>query len=524
MKSSERGRGQSGYTLVEVMVSIVVLGIVALSFFELFSSLIRSAILMKRKSVALTLATNQMEYLRSLPYNNLAVVGGGIIAASPLPVTTNKTVDGVKYTIRTSVNYLDDAFDGCGHYPTAELKAVYCRNYALATNNAMDLNPADYKSVNVKVSDVSGLVLSEVDTQIAARIAETNNNTGGMFVTVIDENGNPLQGATVRLVNTTTSPTVDISDATDQNGNAVFYSLPPDPSSYDYAITASLSNYSTLTTITPSGSLQPNFPNQKVVTQQSSLVTLQLKPQGANSLVVETTDTSGAPLGNVRTYIKGGYKRYSNAADTSYYYDNMTPSDSRLLTDANGMGVLSNLVPGDYIFCGDAGATNCRVGTTTYYLAAVVPYGGVRSLGPLAIPTYLSSDPPDQTFPYNSVNYLQKVRLMLTTSNTFPRVFALAPYTASRGTSTINDFDFSITGANLPCSNNAASCQTTVRLKQGLNTYTASCTGSNAGVQLNCSINMTGVVDGGTQLEIVANSQTLTLPAAPLLGGITIEP
>lgn len=516
-------RVQSGFTLVELVISMTVLAVVALSMLGLFTTLVRSAILMKRQSVALTLATNQMEYLKSLPYNNLAVQGGSIIATSPLPATTTQKLDNVTYTIKTSVNYLDDAFDGCGSYPTAQLKQIYCRNYALSNNNAMDLNPADYKSVNVKVTDTSGAILSEVDTQIAARVAETNNTTGGMFITVLDDTGNPLQGATVHLVNPTTSPAVDITDTTDQNGNAVFYSLPPDPASYDYAITASMTGYSTLTTIPPSGSLQPNYSNQKVITQQSSLLSMNLRPQGTNSLAIEATDTAGNPLNNLKLYLKGGYKKYSNSNDTSYYYDTVSPSDTRPITNASGTAVLSNLVPGDYFFCGDSGATGCIIGGTTYYLAAAVPYGGVQSFGPLNVPTFHTGDSPT-TFDLGGVGYLQKVRLMLTTSNTFPRVLTITPDSASIGTSTMGSIGFALTGANLPCSNNAASCSTTVTVLQGVSSFPANCTGAASGLQLNCTVDLSTAVEGATQLSVTANAQTLTIPASLSLGGITIAP
>lgn len=514
-------RGQSGFTLVELVISLTVLAMVSVSLLGLFTTLVRSAVQMKRRSVGLTLATNQMEYLRGLPYNNLAVQGGSIVATNPLPSTTTQTIDNYDYTVKTSVNYLDDAFDGCGNYPNQTLKETYCRNYGFTNNGVLDQNPADYKSVNVKVLDTSGGILSEIDTQIAARVAETNNSTGGMFITVLDDNGDPLQGATVQVVNTTTSPGVNVSDTTDQNGNAVFYSLPPDPLNYDYAITASLTGYSTLATIVPSGSLQPNYSNQRVITQQSSLLTMNLRPQGVNSLAIEATDTAGNPLNNLKLYLKGGYKKYNSVTDTSYYYDTMTPTDTRVTTDASGLAAVTNLVPGDYYFCGNAGATSCTIGGTTYYLAAAIPYGGVQSFGPLNVPTYVASSPPP-TFNVNGTEYLQKVRLMLTTSSTFPRVSTVNPDSASLSTSTMTALNFAITGVNLPCSANPASCNTTVDVLQGASTFTASCTGPSGGTQLDCTVDMSTAVEGATQLRITANSQTLTIPSTLGLGGITI--
>lgn len=524
MKTKYTSLSDSGFTLVELVISIVVFSVVALSIAGLFVTLVRSAVIGKRKAVASTLATNQMEYLKSLPFDSLAVAGGDIYTTSPLPATSTTTINGVKYTTTTSISYVDDAFDGCGSYPTQALKQQYCRNYPPPTGSpATDTNPQDYKIIDVSVTDPNHNQLALVDTQVAARVAETASTTGALFVKVIDSNGNPVSGATVNVVNNSLNPNLSLSDNTDSNGVSIFYGMPPDPTNYHYNITASLSGYSTLTTITPNGALQPNYSNQNVLTQQSSFVTLTIKQQGSNSLVIETTDISGNPIAGVKVYTKGGYKKYTSSADTAYYYDNMNPSDSRPTTDGSGLASLFNLVPGTYIFCGDDNGTNCKVGNTTYYLAAAVPYGGSNPLNPIIVPAYDPANPPATTFSYGGVNYLQKVRLMLTTSSSFPRVSTLTPPEADQSNG-ISSFSFQITGANLPCSNNPASCNTSVSFQQGSSTYTASCTGTSGGTQLNCTVDLSAGGIGSTQLVISVSGNTLTLPAAPLLGGVNVVP
>lgn len=515
--SHQGRRPQAGYTIVELVLALFIMGIVALSIFTLFTALVNSSLLMKRKGVALSLATSQMEYLKSLPYDLLAVSGGSIVATSYLPASTQQTLSGVKYTITTSINYADEAYDGCGSYPTVTLKQKYCRNYpAPASAPATDTNAADTKVIHVKVSDLSGRVLSDVDTQIAARVAETASNTGAIFVTVVDETGNPVEGANVNLANTTITPNVNVNDTTDQNGVVIFYGMPPDNSNYDYKATASLNGFSTLSTLPPSGTLQATYSNVQVLSQQSSSITMQLRSMLSDSLVLETTDTSGVPLANVKLHLKGGYKKYTATTDTTYYYDTMSPSDTRPVSDAGGFASVTNLVPGPYYVCGDAGATSCAVGGTAYYLAAAIPYGGTSALSPTVVPTSLANLP---TFSFNSSNYAQKVRLMLTTSSTFPRLTKLTPNEASLSAANIAAFPFQLSGANLPCGATPAACTTIVRLKQGGSTFTASCIGSSN--VLNCTVNLSAATLGATTLEVVANG-TLTLPAAMPLGGINV--
>ncbi len=517
----KRKLSQDGFTLVELVVAMTVLSIIALSVLGLFTSLISSAVYTKRKAVALTFATNQMEYLKSLPYDSLAVSGGSIYSTSLLPASTTQVLNGVTYTIKTTIDYVDEAYDGCGPYPTVALKQTYCRNYPAPTGSpATDLNPADYKILHVSAYAPATNKLAEVDTQVSARVAETASTTGALFISVIDNTGNPISGATVQVSDITVTPNVTVADTTDINGNAIFYGLPPDTNAYDYIATASMPGYSTLNTIAPNGTLQPTYSSQKIFTQLSSFITLTLKPQGANSIVIETTDKDGNALSGVKVYAKGGYKKYTLATDGTYYYDNLSPSDTRPTTDGNGLTALKNLVPGAYIFCGELGSTSCTSGVTTYYVAAAVPYSGTNSFNPINVPTYSASSPPTTTFSYGGLSYLQKVRLILTTSSSFPRISTLLPSEANISSSNMSAFAFQINGTNLGCS--AGGCSTIVKLVQSGTTKTASCTGTST--QLNCTVNLTSLAIGSTQLVISSNGDTLTLPGSPMLGGINVAP
>ncbi|HVS58659.1 MAG TPA: prepilin-type N-terminal cleavage/methylation domain-containing protein [Candidatus Saccharimonadales bacterium] len=504
------GAAEEGFTMVELAIALVIFAVVSVSFFALYISLVHSTVIAQREAVALTIATNQMEYLRTQPYDQL-VVGS--------PTTSTKTEYGVKYTITTEIKYVDDAYDGCGSYPDTTTEKALCRNYPPPTGSATDGNPQDYKQIHVSVTDNTGDNLASQDTYVASKVSETASSTGALFVKVVDGSGNALSGASVEVKNTTVSPTVDETLTSDSNGLVAFYGLTPD-SGYDYVVTASDSGYSTLSTIAPSGTLQPTYPSQKILTQQSSYVTLTLKQQGTNSLAIETTDVNGNPLGNASISLKGGYKKYTDTSNTTYYY-NGTAS-----TDSSGLGSLQNLVPGPYYFCGDNGDSGCKVGGSTYYLAAAVPYGGGSPLEAIAVPEYDPSNPPSTMFNYGGTNYLQKVRLIFTPDVNFPRVFTLSPGTASLATSSLSSFSFAITGANLPCAASANNCSTTVKFTQGANTYTAACTGPQSGTgvgkQLGCSVDLTGISAGNTQLVISANGDTLTLPASPLLGGLIV--
>lgn len=523
MKKKISSLDEGGVTLLELVISLAVLAIVSVSMFSLYTNLIHGMFIAKQKAIATTLATNQMEYLKGLSYDSLAVSGGSIYSTNPLPASKTETLNNIPYTIRTSINYVDDAYDGCASYPTQAIKEIYCRSYPPPSGSpSVDTNPQDYKIVNVKVRDKFNKVLAEVDTQIAARVAETSSTTGAMLVTILDDNGNPVSGATVTVANSTIVPAVNLSDTTDINGVAIFYGLPPDTNN-DYLITGSATGYSTLSTIKPSGSLQPTYPSLNIVTQQSSSVTLTLKKQGANSLLLEAVDTNGNPLANMRINVKGGYKSYTSPTDTTYYFNNASP-DTRPTTDATGQTAISNLVPGNYIFCGDLGATSCTIGGTTYYLVGVLPYGGSNSFYPATVPIYDPANPPSTTYAFGGNNYLQKVRLMFSANANHPRVHSVTPSTIELSTTPLTSYAFQVKGASLPCGSTPASCSTTVRFTQASNTYTASCTGG-TGTTLDCTVNLTGITTGYLNTIVTANGLTLTTPATgPPKGGISVSP
>lgn len=513
-------KGESGYTLVELVVALVVISIIALSTLQLFTALVDSALIAKKKSIALSLATNQMEFLKSLPYDSLAVAGGGIPTTNPLPAEQTVKNSGFKYIIETSIKYVDDAFDGCADYKNEQDKKNQCRNYPPPAGvTAVDKSPYDYKIANVRVKSPAGAVLADIDSQIAARVSETESTTGTIVVKVTDNGGNPLEGATVRLTNTTVNPQIDLTLTTDVYGTVIFYKLTPD-SGRDYKIEASKSGYSSLFTIPSSGSLIPMYPNVQLLQQQSTAVTMQLMPMTQKSLIIETVDTNGNPLSNLKVYLKGGYKRYTSVNDTSYYYDNMTPSDSRPISNGDGIATVDDLVPGDYYFCGDNADSNCVVGSTKYYLVAALPYSGNTPFTPTSIPPYVASSPPTM-FSYSGNDYVQKVRLIFSTSSNAPRIFSIDPPEANRTSSNMNSFSYVIKGYNLPCNITASECGTTVNLLQNTNTYSANCTGTN-GLQISCTSNLSSASNGWTSLQVTANSQTITMPAAPPQGGINV--
>lgn len=111
-----------GFGLVETLVALCIFITVSVSIYSGFMQLLKVLDVLKTKNMASNLANQQIEIIRSLPFEGLVV-----------PVNQNIESSGKIFTVSTKIINIDDDFDG------------------LASNNPSDSSPADYKMVEVGV-------------------------------------------------------------------------------------------------------------------------------------------------------------------------------------------------------------------------------------------------------------------------------------------------------------------------------------------------------------------------------------
>jgi hypothetical protein len=218
----------SGFSLVEAVVvsalATVVFGALFLSF-EFTLDLINNS---RAKLSALSVANDRMEYFRSLPYDDVGTILG--IPPGNIPQNSTTTLNGIEFSERVLVEYVDDPADGEG---------------ASDTNGIL----ADYKRVKVEYVWNIGEATSSISlvSNIVPRSIETTAGGGTVRVNVIDEDSAFLPGASVRLLNTGAG--VDVTRTSDANGIALFSGAPA-ASEYEIFVTANISGneYSTAQT------------------------------------------------------------------------------------------------------------------------------------------------------------------------------------------------------------------------------------------------------------------------------------
>lgn len=223
---------------------IVFLGITAV--FQLSVDVVTNN---KARAGAIALSNERMEYLKSLTYTQIGVIGG--IPAGNVQQLETVQFNGISYTRRTLVLYTDDPQDGLG---------------AADTNSII----ADFKTIRVEVSWQSKQ--GERSVSLIGRVSPTGIETaipgGTLTIIAVDADNAILPNAQVQIVNASTSPIINITTYTGEDGSISFIGA---PAASNYQITVTKTGYSTAQTY-PATTQNPN-PNPRHLTVSTNQTT-----------------------------------------------------------------------------------------------------------------------------------------------------------------------------------------------------------------------------------------------------------
>lgn len=380
-------RSRRGMTLLDVLIGIALYVLVFLGLFAGIRLSISVIATNKAKTGALALATEQMELIRSIPYDSLGTVGG--IPNGTLAQSATTTLNATEYTIRTLIIYVDLPADGEGG----------------SDDNGIT---ADAKEAKVEVSwedrgDSRSIAL--VST-VAPKGLESVAGGGTLRINVFDASASPIASAQVRVVNNALVPVVDVTTFTNASGVVLF---PGAAAGASYEVTVTKSGYSTSKTYDADAG-NPN-PNPGHLTVALGLTT-------TSSFFIDT-------LGSLVI------KTWSPVEDDSFD-DTFADADNLLdLTNtvvAGGAVELDDDGAGGYLFSGTARATT----TEPAYLASwdsaswnsftdasttlVVRVMGVDGSG-------IATEIPDVVLPGNSGGFtISPVSLDTISTTTYPRL------------------------------------------------------------------------------------------------------
>ncbi|HEC30774.1 MAG TPA: carboxypeptidase regulatory-like domain-containing protein, partial [Candidatus Yonathbacteria bacterium] len=216
----------SGLSLVDVIIATAFIAIVFTALAGAFLSAIELSAHQKARIGAVAISNQRMELIRNLPYDDVGTVSG--IPGGNIPQNENISLNGINYTRRVLIQYVDDPKDGTG---------------ALDTNGLT----ADYKRVKIETSwTIKGNTRSNIlISNIVPKGIETVAGGGTLIINVFDALGSPIPSADVSIINSITNPPISINTFTDINGRVTF---PGSPSASSYEIIVTNSGYSTAQT------------------------------------------------------------------------------------------------------------------------------------------------------------------------------------------------------------------------------------------------------------------------------------
>lgn len=301
------GVAARGMTLIDVIVGTSIMLVVFLGLFGAFKLSVELVYSTKAKTGAVSLLTERMEYLRGLPYASVGTIGG--IPSGNVPQVEQMDLNGITYTVRTLIQYVDDPADG------------------LDENDENGIT-ADYKTAKVEVSwSVRGSGRSTFAVTSFTPVGEETLADGGTLrVNVFDNNVHPVSGATVHIVNATVNPAIDVSSETNTSG---VVSFPGTPTGSSYEIYVTKNGYSSAQTYgATSENPSPSPIHVSVFDAQTTTVSLSIdvnaalriftySPAGPGSF--DDSFTSGAGLSNMASVsVTGGALVLSGDPDTGY--------------------------------------------------------------------------------------------------------------------------------------------------------------------------------------------------------------
>lgn len=363
---------ERGFSFIDVLIAAALIGLFFVGIFGTVQFIVKLIVQTKAQTGALAIANERIERIRSQTYSNIGTVSG--IPSGTTPQNATTSLNGLTYSIRTLIEYIDVADDGLGG---ADLNGIV----------------ADMKQAKVEVSWNSGYGTTSVSliTQVAPPGIETTAGGGTLTVNVFDAQVAPLSGIPVRVYNNTTTTTIDVTKSTNASGTAMFSGA---PAAANYEITVTDTGYSTDGTYAPTTTL-PNPATPPVAVALGAVSTMNFQVDRLSDLTIRTISPAV----------------YDSFTDT--FTDGALVASSSNVTVGSGEVILAG-APGSYALLGRVLSTSTA--PTTFTRWTTVTWAGTTSpQTPLYIRVYSVTGTstytliPDSDLPGNSTGFTTTV-------------------------------------------------------------------------------------------------------------------
>jgi hypothetical protein len=355
MKKQLQKHSWRGATLIEGLVALFVFSLMAITFYSAFSLGMTRILDAQKRLQAMTLATEQMEKIRNLAYEDVGFNAGvpACVHCSIVP-EEQKVLEGATFFIVTGIQYRDDPDDGT----------------LVAGTDAV---PTDYKRVLVRVEwgDRGEQQRVEMISRFVPPGMEQGiPNTGALSINVFDYSGIPVENVHVEITG------IAGNFFTDGTGNVFLLGIPISASGYPLRLTKG--GYETLETLPfpPAGAFPPKNPPVVVADGAINVGNFELNP--LTDITFHVEDPFGHSLPGIEFLLSGGRRLDNNPTPTDFEYVNESNT-----SDLGGDIRFSDRSGGSYTIGLSAGVTDYVFWKTSLVgelpSPVVFPYGGTHT-------------------------------------------------------------------------------------------------------------------------------------------------
>lgn len=303
---------QKGFSLIESLIAIAIFVMIAFVVSQALFITYRDAALNWQNITIASLARQYLETARNIPYAQIGTIQGNPHGSLPdvfNPSTV--TVSNTTFKIYYEVTYMDDPADG-----TAVL--------------GTDAAPDDYKQVKLFVNNTATGQIDNFVTNIVPSGLENMTSGGALSLSVINAVGQPVPDATINIINSSISPSIDLSRMSDANGNWVEVGLPDSANSYHIVVTKN--GYSTDQTYPITGpNPSPTKPDATIANGQVTKISFAIDQ--TSNLTFNTLNQTCGAISGVGLEIKGS--KLIGTPNVVKYDNTFTSSGSGKVTLSN---------------------------------------------------------------------------------------------------------------------------------------------------------------------------------------------
>lgn len=304
-----------GFSLIEIIVALAVFLLFAVGIYSGTEFVFKVVYQSRLRILQTGILNEQIEIIRNLSFSDVGIINGSPTGILERMVTMTR--NGIEFTITRTIRNIDNPFDGTiGGAPN-------------------DAAPADFKLAEVEIicSACGQRAPVAMSTLVAPKFLEGNRYNGALFIRVFDAAAQAVAGATVHLVATSTSTTVDLTDVTNNSGQLNTVDLPAGIGAYH--ITVTKSGYTSDGTIAPSAAIpNPVKPPASVVAQDVTSISFEI--DRVSRIDLETMNSACQDIGSVPVDVVG-----TKPIGTD---PNVLLVSSTVITNGSGDYTLDNLI------------------------------------------------------------------------------------------------------------------------------------------------------------------------------------